>query len=123
MKNFEKIILILFFALCSIIGFMVKLPRVFHHYDKFLHALFYFSATLIVALLYPKRLLFSISGLILFGVIIEFAQEYSNKISYRIIGKAIHGRFDFEDVKFNIIGIFLGILFFQIFKFFSRSIR
>ena len=55
-------------------------------------------------------------GLALFGIIIEFAQEFSNKISIRIIGKAIHGRFDIEDVKYNMIGVFCGLIIFLIFQ-------
>jgi hypothetical protein len=55
-------------------------------------------------------------GLALFGIIIEFAQELSNKISIRIIGKAIHGRFDIEDVKYNMIGVFCGLIIFLIFQ-------
>ncbi len=53
-------------------------------------------------------------GLALFGIIIEFAQEFSNKISIRIIGKAIHGRFDVEDVKYNMIGGCCGLILLQI---------
>ncbi len=53
-------------------------------------------------------------GLALFGIIIEFAQEFSKKISIRIIGKAIHGRFDVEDVEYNMIGVFCGLMLFQI---------
>jgi hypothetical protein len=45
---------------------------------------------------------------------IEFAQEFSNKISIRVIGKTIHGRFDIEDVKYNMIGIFCGLILFKI---------
>jgi VanZ family protein len=116
MRNTHKIILISFLAVCSIVGFMVKLPKIFHHFDKELHTIFYFSATVIIAFLFPKRWIFLSTGLALFGIIIEFAQEYSNKISIRLIGKAIHGRFDIEDVKYNIIGLFIGVLFFHLIR-------
>jgi VanZ family protein len=116
MRNTCKIILIIILAVISIVGFMVKLPKIFHHFDKELHMMFYFSATMIIAFFFPKRLMISSMGLALFGIIIEFAQEFSNKISIRIIGKAIHGRFDIEDVKYNMIGIFCGLIIFLIFQ-------
>jgi hypothetical protein len=116
MRNIYKIILIIILAVISIVGFMVKLPKIFHHFDKELHMMFYFSATMIIAFFFPKRLMISSMGLALFGIIIEFAQEFSNKISIRIIGKAIHGRFDIEDVKYNMIGVFCGLIIFLIFQ-------
>jgi hypothetical protein len=114
MRNTYKIILISILAVFSIVGFMVKLPKILHHFDKELHMMFYFSATMIIAFFFPKKWMISSIGLALFGIIIEFAQEFSNKISIRIIGKAIHGRFDVEDVKYNIIGVFCGLMLFQI---------
>jgi VanZ family protein len=116
MRNIYKIILIIILAVISIVGFMVKLPKIFHHFDKELHMMFYFSATMIIAFFFPKRWIISSMGLALFGIIIEFAQEFSNKISIRIIGKAIHGRFDIEDVKYNMIGVFCGLIIFLIFQ-------
>ena len=114
MRNTYKIILISILAVFSIVGFMVKLPKIFHHFDKELHMMFYFSATILIAFFFPKRWMISSIGLALFGIIIEFAQEFSNKITIRIIGKAIHGRFDIEDVKYNMIGIFCGLMLFQL---------
>jgi hypothetical protein len=116
MRDFHKIVFISFFAVCSILGFMVRLPRIFHHYDKELHAIFYFGTTMTITFLFPKRSILATTGLVLFGIIIEFAQEFSNKISKRIIGKAIHGRFDIDDVKYNLIGIFLGLLIFLLYR-------
>lgn len=69
---------------------------------------------MIIAFFFPKRWMISSIGLALFGIVIEFAQEFSNKISIRVIGKTIHGRFDIGDVKYNMIGIFCGIIIFQI---------
>jgi VanZ family protein len=100
---------------------MLKLPKVFHHFDKELHLLFYFCATTLVTLLFPKRWMISSICLALFGIIIEFAQEFSNKISIRIIGKAIHGRFDIEDVKYNLIGVFCGLILFQLIQLTFKS--
>jgi VanZ family protein len=93
---------------------MVKLPKAFHHFDKELHLLFYFGATTLVTILFPKRWGVSFLVIAIFGIMIEFAQEFSNKISIRVIGKTIHGRFDIEDVKYNMIGIFCGLILFQI---------
>ena len=121
MRDFQKIVLVSFFAGCTILGFMVKLPRVFHHFDKELHAMFYFFAALFLTIIFPKRWLIATIGLVLFGIVIEFAQAFSNKISIRIIGKAIHGRFDIEDVKYNLIGVFLGLLVFHSYRLLIKS--
>ena len=110
MKNTNKLILISFLTIFSIIGFMIKLPKLFHNFDKELHLLFYFGATTLLTLLFPIRWMLSTLIISLFGIMIEFAQEFSNKISIRVIGKAIHGKFDIEDVKYNIIGVFSGII-------------
>ena len=85
---------------------MVKLPRVFHHYDKVLHALFYFAAAFVLNFIYPKRWYLITAGLFFFGIMIEVLQELSNKI----VGKTIHGRFDIQDVKYNTIGLIIGTL-------------
>jgi hypothetical protein len=119
MRNSYKIILIL--GILSIVGFMLKLPKIFYHFEKELHFMFYFSATVIIAFLFPKKWKFSSIGLALFGIIIEYAQEFSNKISIRIIGKAIHGRFDIEDVKYNLIGICCGLMLFKTMQLLIRS--
>ena len=100
------------------IGFMVKLPRVFHHYDKVLHALFYFAASIFLYFIYPKRWYFTAIGLFFFGVMIEFFQEFSNKI----VGKTIHGRFDNQDVKYNTAGLFIGTLCFFVIQFLIRIV-
>lgn len=121
MQNASKIWLTIAFIICSLIGFLVKLPRIFHHYDKELHALFYFFASIFLSLIFPKRS-FSISSfLVIFGVFIEFAQEYSNKISMRMIGKAIHGRFDIQDVKYNLLGVVVGFSLYQIYNLALKS--
>lgn len=114
MSNTYKNILISTIAVFSTVGFMVKLPKIFHHYDKELHMMFYLVVTMIIIFLFPKRWMISSIGLALFGIVIEFAQEFSNKISIRVIGKTIHGRFDIEDVKYNMIGIFCGLILFRI---------
>jgi hypothetical protein len=93
-----------FFGL-SVLGFMVKLPSGFRHFDKALHAGFYFLAAAFLNVLFANRkiarhiLIFVI--LYLFGVCIEHAQEYSNKFFH----VRIHGRYDKEDVYSNLKGL------------------
>ncbi|NRT16852.1 hypothetical protein HNP99_003226 [Flavobacterium sp. 28A] len=89
------------FFLIVIIGFMIKLPIFFRHFDKELHTMFYFFSAALLNVLYKKRHLIIVVFLLIFGICIEFAQEYSNKFFH----KRIHGRFDLEDIKANIRGI------------------
>lgn len=94
--------LILFFCLvCSLIGFMIKLPRVFRGNDRFLHTVFYFLAAGFIHILFPRRLPVILICLVLFGVAIEYLQEYSNKL----LRRRIHGRFDPEDIRANLWGL------------------
>lgn len=105
----------------SIVGFMVKLPSAFRHYDKELHSLFYFLAAAFLNVLFAKRsfarhiLIFAF--LYLLGMSIEYAQEYSNQF----FRKRIHGRYDKEDILSNLKGliafsglwiIYVGVTFF-----------
>lgn len=121
MRNSNKIILISFVSVCTVVGFMIKLPKIFHQYAKELHSSFYLIATLFFIYLFPKKWLLSSLVLVLFGIIIEFTQEFSNKISIRIIGKAIHGRFDIVDVKYNIMGVFYGLSIFFFLRLLIKS--
>jgi VanZ family protein len=107
-----------FLFVCSIIGFMVKLPRVFHHYDKILHALFYFAAAVVLNFIYPKRWYLITAGLFFFGIMIEVLQELSNKI----VGKTIHGKFDIQDVKYNTIGLVIGTFCFFVIQFLIQNV-
>jgi VanZ family protein len=97
---------------------MVKLPSVFHNYDKILHALFYFVAAIFLYFFYPKRWYFITIGLFFFGVMIEFFQEFSNKI----LGKTIHGKFDIQDIKYNTIGLFIGTFCFFAIQFMMKIV-
>lgn len=89
----------------AIIGFMVKLPAVFRHHDKEMHALFYFLAAAFLNILFVQRKLLPhiiiFILLWLFGVAIEYAQEYSNQYFHT----KIHGRYDKEDVLWNTKGL------------------
>ena len=89
----------------AIVGFMVKLPAVFRHMDKELHAAFYFLAAALLNILFTGtklvRHVIIFIALYLFGMAIEYGQDYSN----RFFHKRIHGRFDPEDVRANLNGL------------------
>lgn len=89
----------------AIVGFMIKLPSGFRHIDKELHATFYFLAAALLNILFAGikmvRHVVIFIVLFLFGVSIEYAQAYSN----RFFRTRIHGRFDPEDVQWNLIGL------------------
>ena len=89
----------------AIAGFMLKLPSPFRRIDKELHATFYFLAAALLNVLFAgtrfvRHAVIFIS-LYLFGMAIEYAQAYSN----RFFRKRIHGRFDPEDVEWNLKGL------------------
>lgn len=89
----------------AIIGFIVKLPSVFSGHDKVLHTLFYFIAAAFLNILFAKRniiihaIIFGV--LYVFGVAIEYAQQYSNTYFH----SRIHGNADPEDVTANLQGL------------------
>ena len=89
----------------AIVGFMIKLPSGFRHIDKELHAIFYFLAAAFLNIMFANTkllrhvLIFIV--LYLFGLVIEYAQEYSNKF----FRTRIHGRFDPEDIESNLKGL------------------
>ena len=103
--NSQKILLTVLCFGMAVIGFMVRLPSVFRHMDKELHALFYFIAAAFLNLLFAKTNLIKhiliFVFLYLFGVFIEYAQGYSNKF----FRKRIHGRFDPADIQSNLNGL------------------
>ena len=105
LNTWTKLFLVSAAFTVSVIGFMLKLPSGFKHIDKELHTAFYFLAAAFLNFLFTNKrisihlLIFII--LFLFGVSIEYAQEYSNKLLHA----RIHGRFDPEDVKSNLKGL------------------
>ena len=120
----SKAIIIFVSLILSIVGFLVKLPSYFRHIDKELHSLFYFLAAAFLNILFStKRIAYHLAifmSLLLFGIAIEFAQEYSNKLFHT----RIHGRFDIEDVAANLKGLLIcsGIwAFYQIILFMNRK--
>lgn len=91
--------------LLIIAGFMIKLPASFRNFDKELHGLFYFYAAFGYNLFWAKnrgmQYLIGVLGLLVFGIGIEVAQEASN----HFFRKKIHGNFDIQDIKYNLLGI------------------
>ena len=101
----QKILLTLAVFALAIVGFMVKLPTTFRHVDKEMHSLFYFLAAAFLNILFAKRNLI-IHALIfvmlyVFGVAIEYAQQYSNTYFHN----KIHGNADPEDIHSNLEGL------------------
>jgi len=105
LNKWTKILLVSVCFALAIVGFMVKLPSGFKHFDKELHSIFYFFAAAFLNLLFANKkivlhLLIFIS-LYLFGISIEYAQAYSNDLFH----VRIHGRYDPEDVQSNLKGL------------------
>lgn len=100
-----KVFLMIVFLALSVTGFLLKLPSVFRHSDKTLHAVFYFSAAAFLNLLFAKTSIIRHVGIFIalyfFSVSIEYAQEYSNTFFH----KKIHGRYDVEDIRANLKGL------------------
>jgi hypothetical protein len=84
---------------------MVKLPSALRHIDKELHAVFYFFAAAFLNLLFANKKIIRhivIFGILyLFGMSVEYAQEYSNKFFH----VKIHGHYDKEDIQSNLKGL------------------
>ena len=118
-----RIVLTLLLASASIMGFMVRLPRVFRYVDKELHFLFYFFAAALLTFLFARHSIIRHAlifiSLSLFGICIEFAQEYSNTFFHR----KIHGRFDVHDLYYNLCGLLAFSLLWLTFTFFRWAYR
>ena len=105
LSSFQKIIIVFICFSLAIFGFMLKLPAAFMHIDKELHALFYFLAAALLNILFAKTklawhvIIFVL--LYLFSMLIEYGQQYSN----RFFRTRIHGRFDPEDIQWNLKGL------------------
>lgn len=104
-NNQTRALLVFIWLLLSVVGFMIKLPSGFRHSDKQLHAAYYFFAAFFLNVLYTNGKFTThfliVVILFVFSMSIEFAQEFSNKF----FRAPIHGRFDPEDVKYNLIGL------------------
>jgi hypothetical protein len=104
-KLWQKILLTMAAFVIAIVVFMVRLPSVFSHSDKIMHSIFYFLAAAFLNILFAKRNLivhaFIFGFLYVFGIGIEYAQQYSNTFLH----KKIHGNADPEDVHANLQGL------------------
>ena len=105
LTTWQKVLVVFICFAIAVYGFMLKLPSGFRHIDKELHALFYFLAAALLNILFAGTKLIRHAvifiTLYLFGASIEYAQEYSN----RFFRRRIHGRFDPEDLQWNLKGL------------------
>lgn len=115
----SKIIIVLICLVFALVGFLIKLPVPFRAHDKFWHAAFYFAAAAFLHLLFRKGLILILLVLYLFGVLIEYLQPLTNKITRT----RIHGRFDIEDVYANGKGLLLYLVIALIFFLFQRIFK
>lgn len=101
----QKIFILFTCFIIAVIGFMIKLPSGLRHIDKELHATFYFFAAAFLNILFANTRLVRhaviFAALYLFGMAIEYAQQYSN----RFFRTRIHGRYDPEDLQSNLYGL------------------
>ena len=119
MSDSNRFSLLIFLIISSIIGFMVKLPVPFRGIGFELHAAFYFCASIFLLILFPKKHILILIGLVFFGIAIEVMQHASNFV----LEKRIHGNFDPLDVEYNLKGIFLVFVPFYGFKILSNIIK
>ncbi|MEI7735748.1 MAG: hypothetical protein WCI49_09780 [Ferruginibacter sp.] len=98
-----KLLILASCIICSLYGFLIKIPVPLRGHDKLLHAGFYFGAAVFLNFLFQKKQVLIFILLALFGVLIEYLQQVSNKIMH----SHIHGRFDKEDIYANMKGLFL----------------
>lgn len=105
--NYKLISMTIVLIFISIIGFMLKLPVPFRKIDKEMHFLFYFLVSAFINFLFSKgkfrNHLIILFILVSFGFFIEYFQQYSN----RFFHKRVHGNFDIQDIKYNMIGLLL----------------
>jgi hypothetical protein len=124
LSNWAKFFIILFCFVASVVGFLIKLPSAFRNIDRELHLLFYFLAAAALNILFSNQKIiwhvFIGFILFIFGLSIEYAQELSNKLLH----VKIHGRFDPEDVKYNLLGllVFSALWFvYMVFRFIKKT--
>jgi hypothetical protein len=101
----QRILITFLFFVVAVIGFMIKLPSAFRHIDKELHAAFYFLAAAFLNIVFARtklvRHVIIFIALYVFSMAIEYGQAYSNKF----FRSRIHGRFDPEDLQWNLKGL------------------
>ena len=103
MSTAVKIAIVFLCLIFSLIGFLIKIPVPLRGHDKLMHAAFYFMAAAFLNFLFKKRQVLIFIILALFGVLIEYLQQVSNKLMH----SRIHGRFDKEDIYANMKGLIL----------------
>lgn len=105
LSAWQRVVIVFAFFAIAVVGFMIKLPAAFRHMDKELHSAFYFLAAALLNILFADyklvRHIIIFIALYLFGMSIEYGQDYSN----RFFHTRIHGRFDPEDVRANLKGL------------------
>ncbi len=117
-----KLLILAFCIFCSLYGFLIKIPVPLRGHDKLMHAGFYFCAAAFLNVLFQKKQVLIFILLALFGVVIEYLQQVSNKIMH----SHIHGRFDKEDIYANMkgLGLYAGIaMMYFLFKMLFRKPR
>ena len=121
MSTAVKIAIVFLCLIFSLIGFLIKIPVPLRGHDKLMHAAFYFMAAAFLNFLFKKRQVLIFIILALFGVLIEYLQQLSNKLMH----SHIHGRFDKEDIYANLKGLILyaaiAMLYFLIVALFKRE--
>lgn len=103
MSTTSKIIIVIICFVLAIVGFLIKIPVPLRGNDKLLHTAFYFLAAAFLHFLFRKSIVIILIILTSFGVLIEYLQELSNKLTRT----RIHGRFDKEDIYANLKGLAL----------------
>lgn len=98
-----KLLILAFCIICSLYGFLIKIPVPLRGHDKLLHTGFYFCAAAFLNILFQKKQVLIFILLALFGVLIEYLQQVVNTFTH----SHIHGRFDREDIYANIKGLLL----------------
>jgi hypothetical protein len=101
MNSTLKIVIVILCVIFSLIGFLIKIPVPLRGHDKLLHTSFYFLAAVFFNFLFKRRQILILLILAGFGVLIEYLQQLSNKITH----SHIHGRFDKEDIYANLKGL------------------
>ena len=101
MSTASKVTIVIICFILALIGFLIKIPVPLRGHDKLLHSSFYFFAAAFFHLLFRRGLLIILVTLALFGIFIEYAQQWSNTLTH----SRIHGRFDPQDIYANLKGL------------------
>lgn len=114
-----KIIIVAILFVCSVIGFLIKIPRPLQGHDKLLHFTFFIGASIFLNLLFKNRLIIISVLLFVFG----YAAEYGQQVVNKYLHVKWHGRFDMQDVKTNGYGVLGGFLIVLLIRGFSMLFK